>query len=246
LGPANEDMNDHTSTFSFTGKASHPKNAVALLYDLEGFSRFFNQPDVQEYVPAFLNHVSAAMGVNLFGGEAYWAHNATIDPLEVEVAHEKFTGDGALYILLPPAGSSDFPIGTLQHLCNRLWTLKNRFDEVVNKALEQVPVVEVPRNIRFGLSRGSVYELKGEGPTTTEYIGFSINLASRLQKYCPELGFIASARLMLSDREAAKHGFMKVVATQLRGFPDEIVLVDREEYETLSDETRTGLFKLPK
>jgi len=108
-------MKRQTSTFSFTGKASYPKNAVALLYDLEGFSRFFNQPDVQDYVPAFLNHVSAAMGVNLFGGEAYWAHNATIDPLEIEVAHEKFTGDGALYILLPPAGSAHFPVGTLQH-----------------------------------------------------------------------------------------------------------------------------------
>ncbi|HSU55709.1 MAG TPA: hypothetical protein VLT36_16755 [Candidatus Dormibacteraeota bacterium] len=236
-------MTSQTSTFSFTGKASYPKNAVALLYDLEGFSRFFNQPDVQDYVPAFLNYVSAAMGVNLFGGEAYWANDATIDPLEIEVAHEKFTGDGALYILLPPAGSSDFPAGTLQHLCNRVWTLKNRFTEVVNRALEVVPVIEVPRKVRFGLSRGSVYELRGQGAAASEYIGFSINLASRLQKYCPELGFIASARLMLSDREIVKHGFMKIVATQLRGFADEIVVIDSAEYEALSDETRNHLFK---
>jgi class 3 adenylate cyclase len=236
-------MTSQISTFSFTGRASYPKNAVALLYDLEGFSRFFNQPDVQDYVPAFLNHVSAAMGVNLFGGEAYWAHNATIDPLEIEVAHEKFTGDGALYILLPPDGSSDFPAGTLQHLCNRVWTLKNRFSAVVDRALESVPVVEVPRKVRFGLSRGSVYELQTQVTTASEYIGFSINLASRLQKYCPELGFIASARLMLSDREIAKHGFMKVVATQLRGFANEIVVIDSMEYESLPEETRNQLFK---
>jgi len=238
-------MESQTSTFSFTGKASYPKNAVVLLYDLEGFSRFFNQPDVQDYVPAFLNYVSAAVGVNLFGGEAYWAHNATIAPLEIEVAHEKFTGDGALYILLPPVGSSDFPVGTLQHLCNRIWTLKNRFAAVVIRALETVPVVEVPRKIRFGLSRGSVYELRTQGTTAGEYIGFSLNLASRLQKYCPELGFIASARLMLSDREIENHGFIKVVATQLRGFPDEIVVIDRVEYEALSDDIRNRLFKEP-
>jgi class 3 adenylate cyclase len=243
LGSEDEEMK--SQTFSFTGSASYPKNAVALLYDLEGFSRFFNQPDVQDYVPAFLNHVSGAMGVNLFGGDAYWAHNETIVPLEIEVAHEKFTGDGALYILLPPAGSPDFPIGTLQHLCNRLWTLKNRFDVVVKCALETVPVLEVPRKVRFGLSRGSVYELRTPDATASEYIGFSINLASRLQKYCPELGFIASARLMLSDREIATHGFIKVVATQLRGFPDEIVVVDRVEYETLSDDIRNRLFKTP-
>jgi len=238
-------MKSQASTFSFTGKASFPKNAVALLYDLEGFSRFFNQPDVQDYIPAFLNHVSAAVGVNLFGGEAYWAYNATIDPLKIEVAHEKFTGDGALYILLPPAGSSDFPPGTLQHLCNRLWTLKNRFYEVVNKALDMVPVLEVPRKVRFGLSRGSVYELRTQGPTASEYIGFSINLASRLQKYCPELGFIASARLMFSDSEIERHGFMKVVATQLRGFAEEIVVIDRVEYEALPDDIRNRLFKEP-
>jgi class 3 adenylate cyclase len=106
-------------------------------------------------------------------------------------------------------------------------------------------VAEVPRNIRFGLSRGSVYELQGHDTQATEYIGYSINLASRLQKYCPELGFIASARLKLPDREIARHGFIKVVATQLRGFSNEIVLVDREEYEALSDETRKGLFKEP-
>jgi class 3 adenylate cyclase len=237
-------MNSQTSTFSFTSKASYPKNAVALLYDLEGFSRFFNQPDVQDYVPAFLNHVSAAVGVNLFGGEAYWA-NATIVPLEIEVAHEKFTGDGALYILLPPAGSSDFPAGTLQHLCNRLWTLKSRFHVVVNRALDMVPVLEVPRKVRFGLSRGSVFELHTQGTTGSEYIGFSINLASRLQKYCPELGFIASARLMFSEREIARHGFMKVVATQLRGFADEIVVIDRMEYEALPEDVRNELFKEP-
>ena len=236
-------MTSQTSTFSFTGKASYPKNAVALLYDLEGFSRFFNQPDVQDYVPAFLNYVSAAMGVNLFGGEAYWANNATIDPLQIEVVHEKFTGDGALYILVPPGEASDFPTGTLQHLCNRVWTLKNRFSAVVNRALETVPVVEVPRKVRFGLSRGSVFELRTQGTTASEYIGFSINLASRLQKYCPELGFIASARLMLADREIARHGFMKVVATQLRGFADEIVVIDSVEYDALSNETRSHLFK---
>lgn len=55
-------MNRQTATFRFTGKASYPRNAVALLYDLEGFSRFFNQPDVQDYVPTFLNHVSAPSG----------------------------------------------------------------------------------------------------------------------------------------------------------------------------------------
>jgi len=108
-----------------------------------------------------------------------------------------------------------------------------------------VPVLEVPRKVRFGLARGSVYELRTQDATACEYIGFSINLASRLQKYCPELGFIASARLIFSDSEIARHGFMKVVATQLRGFTDEIVVIDRVEYEALPDDIRNRLFKEP-
>jgi len=69
------------------------------MYDLEGFSRFFNQPDVQDYVPVFLNHVSEAMGRCLFGGDDYWMNDKVKQlPLSFRVVHEKFTGDGALYI----------------------------------------------------------------------------------------------------------------------------------------------------
>ncbi|MCK4598263.1 hypothetical protein KAU37_00335 [Candidatus Bipolaricaulota bacterium] len=239
-------MGKSTTTFSFTDKASHPKNAVALIYDLTGFSQFFNQPDVQNYVPTFLNCVSEAMGICLFGGEAYWqSKNSKIVAPDVRVAHEKFTGDGALYILLPPSGSSDFKASELQYLCNSLWNLKRNFNKVVSRSLERVPVVEVPRGIRFGVSRGSVYELQKPGTVAREYIGFCINLASRLQSYCRDLGFIASARLMLSDKELTKHGYIKVIATQIRGFPSELVLVDNKEYTALSDETRSQLFRDP-
>lgn len=74
-------MRKHICTFKFSDKASYPKNALALMYDLEGFSRFFNQPDVQNYVPAFLNHVSEAMSVVLFSGNAYWTTKKKITVL---------------------------------------------------------------------------------------------------------------------------------------------------------------------
>jgi hypothetical protein len=63
----------HKSTFKFSDQANPPKNAIALIYDLEGFSKFFNQPDVQHYIPAFLNHVSHAISVCLYGGTSYWS-----------------------------------------------------------------------------------------------------------------------------------------------------------------------------
>jgi len=239
-------MSKNTRTFSFTGKASHPKNALALIYDLEGFSRFFNQPDVQEYVPAFLNHVSNAIEICLNEGDAYWMkRKKPLLPLSIRVVHEKFMGDGALYIILPPEGTSDFRVATLRALCNRLWNLKDNFDKVMKKSLEHVPVVEVPRRIRFGLARGSVYELKKPGTSSRKYIGFCINLASRLQSYCPDLGFIASARLLIPDTELKNNGYQKTVAIKIRGFPSELVIVEANEYEGLADEVRDDLFRDP-
>lgn len=239
-------MGKLTKTFAFEKRASRPKNAVALMYDLEGFSRFFNQPDVQDYVPSFLNHVSEAVSVCLHGGNDYWIEDEKLKgsrPLNLRVSHEKFMGDGALYVLLPPAGSKDLDQKELGLLCNRLWNLKNDFQEIVKKALDEVPVVEVPQRIRFGLSRGTVYELKKHGTQAREYIGFCINQASRLQSYCPDLGFIASARLMIPDNALKRHGYKKVIASKIKGFPNELVIVDAAEYDDLSEGVRHELFR---
>ncbi len=237
-------MESLRSTFQFTEKASLPKNAIALIFDLEGFTRFFNQPDVQAYVPVFLNHISKEFSAVLFGGKPTWADDDDkMLKLKLTVAHEKFMGDGGLYILLPPEGKTDFSVEHLSLLCNRLWLLKNRFDKVVDAAWERVPIAEVPRKIRFGLSRGTVYELQNAANAAPEYIGFCINLASRLQSYCRDLGFIASARLMIPQDRLERSGYKKVVATKLKGFSNEIVIVDSAEFDALDAQTRDDLFK---
>lgn len=236
-------METLASTFQFKKQASRPINAITLIYDLEGFSRFFNQPDVQDYVPTFLNTVSNAISICLFGGKQYW-----VDPVETgtalgcRVVHEKFMGDGALYIILPPEGKSDFSGVTLQNLCNRLWNLKDSFHKVVEKSLDQIPVVDIPKKIRFGLSRGSVYALEDAGRSSPEYIGFCINLAARLQSYCRQLGFIASARLMLPIETLTEHGYRKAIATKIKGFANEIVIIDDVEFTGLPPEVRDELF----
>lgn len=93
------------------------------------------------------------------------------------------------------------------------------------------------------MARGTIYELTRASGTNKEYIGFCINLASRLQKYCADLGFILSARLGLPDEFVAKEGYTRVVATKIRGFPEEIVIVDKGEYEALPEDLRASLFR---
>ncbi len=230
-------------TIMFDPKASIAKRGIALVYDLEGFSAFFNQPDMQDYVPKFINHVSQAVSQVIFGGEAYWlpfknkSESALLAPV-----HEKYLGDGCLYIW---SFSDDAPRELREfevYLCNRLWNLKNRFEEVQKRSLIDVPVVELPKRIRFGLASGTIYELTTQKSRHTEYIGFCVNLASRLQKYCPPLGFIASARLAIPEKMLKEHGYIRVVATKLRGFPKEIVFVDKNEYAALEKPLRKELF----
>ena len=239
-------MTKLTSTISFDSTASRPKHGLALIYDLEGFSTFFNQPDVQDYVPRFLNEVSHAISVSIFGGEDYWAtvpSKGGMHPLGKAPIHEKFLGDGAMYLWAEEKNEALTP-RFIYLLCNRLWNLKTYFNDVVKKAQEHVPVTDIPRRIRFGLARGTIYELRRKNSPQREYIGFCINLASRLQKYCPDLGFIASARIGMSASKLKEYGYMKVVAKQIKGFPREIVIVDSGEFEELAPEIKSQYFDL--
>lgn len=227
--------------YFFNSLASHPKNGVALIFDLEGFSQFFNQPDAPGFVPGFLNHVYDAMRIIINGGTAYWM-DAPKDQYEAlfPPTHEKFLGDGSLYVwsLQDYKNTQEF----LVTICNRLWNLKDNFSIVLDHASDDSPIPKVPKKIRFGLTRGTIFQLTVSGRAENEYLGVCINLASRLQKYCPELGFIASARIGLSKTVLAKHGYKKVTATQLKNFQDEQVIVDIDEFSKLPSQVKERLF----
>ena len=57
------------------------------------------------------------------------------------------------------------------------------------------------------------------------------------------MGFIASARLGFSDAVLARHGYTRVVATKIKGFPREIVIVDKKEFDALQESVRVDLFE---
>jgi len=231
-----------TNTITFDSTASRPKHGFALIYDLDGFSKFFNQPDAQNYVPRVMNEISLALNICIFGGQAYWQDNKVkYHSLNRIPVHEKFLGDGAMYLW---AETKHQPLDPtfVQYLINRIFNLKMGFGHVVKKCYEIAPVVDLPQKIRFGLAMGTIYELTRKNSAQREYIGFPINLASRLQKYCPALGFIASARIGLPERMIKDDEYIKVVAKKIKGFPREIVIVDKDEYENLSKETKDLYF----
>lgn len=235
-----------TQRIVFEPKASLPKEAFVLIFDLEGFSHFFSQPDVQDYVVKYLNHVFHAVSLVIDGGKHYWLegeYEKKIMPSFLTPAHTRFLGDGALYVWTFNRGQKEKKMKDIVYFINRMWNLKIRFDEVVKKALEDVPVADLPRKIRFGFSSGSVYKLNHKNSNQEQYIGYCINLASRLQSYSRELGFICSARVDMPQKLIDEYNYLKVTAKNLSGFGKEVVIVDKKEYELLSPERREELFE---
>lgn len=230
----------------FKDQTGMAREAFVLVFDLEGFSNFFSQPDVQEYVSRYLNRIFDAVSINIYGGKHYWGkddeQNKILTPF-LAPSHVKFLGDGALYIWTFNRGDRDKYKNEILYFINRCWNLKNDFLKIVDLCSEDVPVADLPRRIRFGFASGSVNKLTYRYFDRTEYIGYCINLASRLQSYCRELGFIASARIRLSNKIIKEHRYHKVWAKKLSGFPKEVVIVDKEEYERLSAKTKKELFE---
>lgn len=233
---------------TFKKYAGIPEQAFVLVFDLESFSKFFSQPDVYYYVAKYLNKAFQAMDILIGGGDAFWLSGKNKDEPNKKIktfrepVHIKFMGDGALYIwTYKPEEEKEFR-NSLIAFINNLWNFRIRFDAFIESCSDDVPVVDLPRNIRFGMASGSVYKLSYEKSRDTEYIGYCINLASRLQLYCRDLGFIASARISVDKAKLEKHKYHRVIAKKLRGLPDEIVIVDKENYDDLDPEIKEELF----
>lgn len=230
----------------FRDQAGMAREAFVMVFDLEGFSNFFSQPDVQEYVSRYLNRIFDAVSKNFYGGEYYWCDDKEKDKTLAffrEPSHVKFLGDGALYIWAFKRGELDKYRSEILYFINRCWNLKTCFSKIVERCSEDVPVADIPRRIRFGFASGSVNKLAYRYSDRTEYIGYCINLAARLQSYCRELGFIASGRIRFSNKIITEHHYHKVWAKKLSGFPKEVVIVDKQEYENLSASTQKELFE---
>lgn len=227
----------------FKPEASHAREGISVIFDIVGFSGFFNQPDVHSYIPKYLNHVIKCFEIMLFGGKTFWQKEKAFEmpPLTILPVHRKFLGDGALYIWAPRT-SDHITESFIITLTNRLWNIQMQFSQVTDACVEFIPVAELPTGIRVGMARGTIYELSVENTTNREYIGVCINLASRLQKYCTGLNFIASARLNIPSSILEKHNYIKVVATKIKGFPKEVVIVDKSEYKQLNHEFLKDLF----
>ena len=187
---------------------------------------------------------SSAIATVIYGGTPYWLPYAVREEWSEfrQPTHEKYLGDGALYIWTFSATDPLLTGATLQ-IFNRLRMLARYFSTVEHTAYDMMPIVARPRRIRCALAAGEVYELeRTDAPGTKEYAGVCINLASRLQGYCPQVTFAASATLIPGEVTLHEQGYVRVIAHSIKGFGEHAVILDSREYESLDPDVRSKYF----
>ncbi|MBN7799506.1 hypothetical protein J0A67_01470 [Algoriphagus aestuariicola] len=224
--------------------AERPTIGLALVFDISGFTNFFNKPDIHYYVTDYINQIINCVETNIFGGLDFWSNEEEdeIDALDAKPILRKFLGDGMLYVW------EDNDEGILSvpdikiDLINRLWNIQLKFDKINKRLNETIPIGDLPNSIKFGIAQGTIFKLT-EVNGTIDCIGPCINLASRLVKYSHEINFIASARLNLPKQKLEENGYFRIIAKELRSFENEIVIIDKNDYENVNLADKKRLFR---
>lgn len=230
-----DSFNESILSLGDLSSEAEPLEALAAIFDLEGFTSFSSQNDphlvMPEYLSRFLKWIFAEVA-NVFTHKS-----ATGDlslPPDENTVHlwaelpffAKFLGDGILF-LWETTRSEPIDIGNivlcLQAICDKYGTeflpsIKNDIDRP-------------PQRLRCGIARGRVLKIGGD----KDYVGPCINMAARLQKLgkfsfaFPRKGFDP---IRIFDE--VNHSTFVPKKVAIRGVGDgEIVMLLKSEFEAL-------------
>jgi class 3 adenylate cyclase len=212
--------------------------ALAAIYDLEGFTSFCNQVDphlvVPDFLKLFIDWLFSSLA-KLFKESEKANMVALWSKLPV---FTKFMGDGILLLWDTKDMSNSSILNVIAILSRVTKIYPKTFLAEAKKHVSNPP----PR-LRCGVARGQVITV-GDG---NDYVGPCINIASRLQKLS-QLTFAVSRRgvdisIVPSTNKAWQPFVLKKVS--LRGIGDEeLVYVDKDELRKLPADERK-LFKNP-
>lgn len=236
--------------WKFNERALAPITGLVLTYDLEEFTSFLMVPDIQQAATLYLNFIDEQVHCVFNGSMPQFAsrvpdlnHRELFRKVGTPI-HRKFLGDGAMFIFDVTAMSPRERDLLVKAACIRSWDLKNYFHLLNEAAREFMPVHDMPKNIRFGVTYGTIHELK-RSDGESEFIGFPINLATRLQKYAGAASFLASARLPLSHDWFTELGFVKVRPTRLRNRNNDYVYIDQNDLRSAPSDMFEDVLDVP-
>jgi class 3 adenylate cyclase len=216
--------------------SSRAVDAIAAVFDLEGFTHFCKQIEPHLSVPVFLSEFLDWLMTQLKEEMTNRQHDegATLwSPLPFFV---KFLGDGIL-VLWDSSAMGDVErrniIVSAQSICRKY---SSAFVKTLKKKL-----VDPPPLLRCGLARGTVFSV-GDG---SDYVGSCINMASRLQKL-PGTTFAFNRRGFVLEGADVNEYFSKrliVKDVAVRGIGDhELVAILKKEFEAMQPDDK-GQFR---
>ncbi|HEX8652908.1 MAG TPA: hypothetical protein VF708_18985 [Pyrinomonadaceae bacterium] len=202
-------------------------DAIAAVFDLEGFTNFCKQIEPHLSVPLFLSEFLSwlmeqikkeMINKELQAGALLWC------PLPFFV---KFMGDGML-VLWDSSEMTDVArrnvIVSLRYVCDRY--TRDFLPKIQQK------VVEPPGILRCGIARGTVYSV-GNG---NDFVGSCINMAARIQKL-PGATFAFNRRgFDLESSNVAKFFKEKIIVRRvsIRGIGEnELIAILKSEFDSM-------------
>lgn len=226
------------ATLKFSAVESSPQNAIAVVFDLAGFSSFCNHADQHVHVPRFVSSVFELLDSYTENQVFFNLNRPNINkPKIMEPDFIKYTGDGALMIWLN---------GNLQPFSEEFRSLLVATFRKFQKEFE-LQVIEwerkwctsnLPKSLRVGISTGFVFPLRepsitlfpNDGPVK-DYAGYCINLAARLQSHFSKIGFVIHRNI-----NPNLPGLLPFHALGMKGTTDEPVYLFEEDFKAVEPE----------
>jgi len=206
-------------------KESKVTNALAVIFDLEGFTAFCNQLDPHLVVPEYLSEFLPWLFDDIVQQFSKEKREGKVLIWGALPFFAKFTGDGVLFLW-----NTDLCKG-LMGVGNVVGSLRQICDDYETVFLPRMEAAhsKVPRRLRVGICRGQVLSI-GDGQ---DYVGPCINMASRLQKL-GSLSFAISRRgfdpAQCMPSRARQYVIKKA---SIRDIGDEFIVIRADEYESL-------------
>jgi len=203
---------------------------IVALFDLEGFTKFFNSSSVirNTIIPAFINAFLSWLNYS-FSNSYFPMPN-----------YSKFLGDGVLLIwetkkqpLLKGALKTEFMNFCWNMVRGQKESYEKEFLPEVKRRIKPIRTCEYPKHLRVCVSLGhAVKYVRGK---SVEYVSECINVASRIIKRNPELYFIAHSNLVTNEEVFGKKYVHKQL-TQVKGIDKPIcVYIEETDFKGLTN-----------
>jgi len=207
-------------------RESDVTNALAAIFDLEGFTTFCSQLDPQLVVPEYLGEFLPWLFRDIATRFTKERKDGTVLIWGSLPFFAKFTGDGVLFLW-----DTEHCKG-LKGIGNVVISLREISDDYASRFLPKAKAehARAPSRLRVGICRGQVLSI-GDG---NDYVGPCINMVSRLQKL-GSLSFAVSRRGFDPAKcfpSRADQYVVKTTAIRQIG-DDELIVLRKDEYDNL-------------